>query len=92
MTTTKQSAKTFRAIVTDIREHSRTAGKSRWQIALDHTEFKPGDTGILRATARSGAVLEVAVLSVEQDGRELWHATEKPLLAETEIEGEVRAS
>lgn len=85
-------AKIFRATVTDIREHSRNAGKSRWQIALDHTDFKPGDTGILRATARSGAVLEVAVLSVEQDGQELWHATEKPLLAETEIEGEVLAS
>lgn len=83
---------TFQAVVTDIREHSRTAGKSRWQIALDHTKFCVGDTGVLRARARSGAVLEVAVLAVEEDGGELWHATEKPLLAETEVEGEVGIS
>lgn len=79
----------FRAVVTDIREHSRTAGKSRWQIALDRTEFRAGDTGVLRARARSGAVLEVPVLSVEEEDGEWWHATEKPLLAETEVEGEV---
>lgn len=83
------SVKTFTATVTDIREHSRSEGKSRWQIALDHTAFRPGDTGILRATSRSGAVLEVAVLAVEEDGNEVWHATEKPLLAETEVQGEV---
>ena len=77
---------TFRAVVTDIRLHSQQKGQSRWQIALDHTEFRPGDTGLLRATAKSGTVLEVVVLEVEEDSGELWHATEKPLLAETEVE------
>ncbi|MBS1816219.1 MAG: hypothetical protein JSS87_15220 [Acidobacteria bacterium] len=77
---------TFRAVVTDIRLHSQQKERSRWQIALDHTEFCPGDTGLLRATSKSGAVLEVAVLEVEEDAGELWHATEKPLLAETEVE------
>lgn len=82
----------FTAVVTDIREHSRSAGKSRWQIALDRTEFQPGDTGVLRATSRSGAVLEVAVLEVSEEAGELWHATEKPLLADTEIRAEVSSA
>ena len=30
----------FAAVVTDIREESRVAGRQRWQMALDRTEFR----------------------------------------------------
>lgn len=70
----------FETVVTDIREHSRRDGRVVWQIALDRTEFMPGATGTLRATARSGAVIEIAVVAVDTDAGEVWHSTEKPLL------------
>ncbi len=80
----------------DIRELSRTEGQSTWQIALDRTAFyptsggQPFDTGMLRAASRSGAVLEIPVLEVEEDesGR-IWHATQKPIAASTEVEGTI---
>ena len=52
----------FEAVVADIREEQRIAGRVRWQLQLDRTEFVPGDVGELRARARSGAVLVVPVL------------------------------
>jgi alanyl-tRNA synthetase len=86
----------FTAKVTDIRELSRTDGQSTWQIALDRTAFyptsggQPNDLGVLRATSRSGAVLEVPVTGVEEDEHgDVWHQTLKPLLAGTEIRGEI---
>jgi alanyl-tRNA synthetase len=86
----------FAANVTDIREASRTDGVSIWQIALDRTAFyptsggQPHDTGILRATSRNGAVLEVPIESVEEDeSGQLWHFTRKPLQAGTAIDGEI---
>lgn len=86
----------FSARVTDIRELSRTDGQSVWQVALDRTAFypdsggQPHDLGLLRATSRNGAVLEVPVIAVEEDEHgEVWHQTLKPLLAGTEVRGEI---
>jgi alanyl-tRNA synthetase len=88
--------RSFQARVADIRELSRTAGQSIWQIALDRTAFyptsggQPFDTGMLRASSRSGAVLEIPVLEVEEDETGfIWHATPKPITAATEVEGVV---
>jgi hypothetical protein len=80
----------FTAVVTDIREESRIAGRQRWQIALDHTEFSPGTTGELQAVARSGARLVVPVLNTVVDlTGQLWHIVEKPLAAGTTVTGHV---
>jgi alanyl-tRNA synthetase len=86
----------FSSRVTDIRELSRTDGQSVWQVALERTAFyptsggQPHDVGVLTATSRSGAVLEVPVIAVEEDDRgEVWHQTLKPLLAGTEVRGEI---
>jgi hypothetical protein len=80
----------FSGVVTDIREESRMAGKQRWQMALDRTEFAAGDVGELEAVARSGARLAVPVLGVVVDGAgEVWHVVEKPLAAGTAVLGRV---
>jgi alanyl-tRNA synthetase len=86
----------FTGRVTDIRELSRTAGQSLWQIALDRTAFYPSsggqpyDVGTMKATSKSGAVLEIPIESVEEDDHgEVWHYTTKPLLAGTEVRGEL---
>lgn len=78
----------FVAVVVDIREERRIAGRVRWQVQLDRTEFAPGETGVLRAVARSGAMLEVPVLGVSIDGLgEVWHTVEKPLATGTDVTG-----
>jgi hypothetical protein len=46
----------FSGVVTDIREESRVAGRQRWQMALDQTEFAVGDVGMLEAVARRGGL------------------------------------
>jgi len=80
----------FHAVVMDIREERRVGGRTRWQMQLDRTEFRPGDAGSLEAVARSGALLSVAVLSVVVDrAGEIWHVVEKPLAAGTEVTGKV---
>src|SRR3954463_12445465 len=86
----------FHAHVTDVRELSRTAGQSLWQLALDRSAFyptsggQPFDRGTLLAEARSGATLEIPVLDVqEEDSGEIWHFTEKPLAAGTAIEASI---
>jgi alanyl-tRNA synthetase len=80
----------FEAEVTEIHEASREGGVSLWQIGLDHTEFRAGDSGRLVATARSGAELQVPVLSVETDAAgAVWHYVRKPLLAGIRVRGEV---
>ncbi|HEX6495123.1 MAG TPA: DHHA1 domain-containing protein [Acidobacteriaceae bacterium] len=86
----------FTATVTDIRERSRTGGASLWQVALDRSAFyptsggQPFDTGTLVATAASGARLEAPVIDVEEDEQgEVWHLTPKPLLAGTQVEGNI---
>src|SRR5277367_4955667 len=80
----------FAGVVTDIREESRVAGKQRWQMELDRTEFAAGDVGVLEAVARSGVRLEIPVLSVVVDrAGEVWHVVEKPLAAGTAVRGRV---
>ncbi len=88
--------RTFSAQVVDIREASRANGVSLWQIALDRTAFyptsggQPSDTGILTATSRNGAVLEVPIESVEEDDAgQVWHFTRKPLAAGTPVHGAI---
>ena len=88
--------KSFSAQVVDIREASRADGVSIWQIALDRSAFypasggQPHDTGILTATSRNGATLEVPIESVEEDDQgEVWHFTRKPLLAGTAVQGSI---
>jgi len=88
--TKDKDGRTFEAEVTEIHEASRADGVSLWQIGLDRTEFRAGETGRLVATARSGAELEVPVLSVETDETgAVWHFVRKPLLAGTKVRGEV---
>jgi alanyl-tRNA synthetase len=86
----------FAAKVTDIRLESNANGEQVWQIALDRTAFypegggQPSDFGLLIATARSGAVLEVPVERVSEDDHgEVWHTVRKPLPEGTEITGRV---
>jgi len=80
----------FSSVVTDIREESRVAGRQRWQMTLDRTEFAVGDVGMLEAVARSGAKLVVPVLGVVMDAAgEVWHVVEKPLAAGTRVTGRV---
>jgi hypothetical protein len=80
----------FSGVVTDIREESRVAGRQRWQMTLDRTEFVAGDVGVLEAVARSGAKLVVPVLAVVMDAAgEVWHVVEKPLAAGTRVKGRV---
>jgi alanyl-tRNA synthetase len=89
-------ALSFRAVVTDIRLDSTTAGEQLWQIALDRSAFypqgggQPWDTGLLIAAAKSGAVLELPVERVEEDASgAVWHYVRKPLPEATEIVGQV---
>jgi alanyl-tRNA synthetase len=92
MTTTVRVTE-FSGVVTDIREESRMAGRQRWQMALDRTEFVAGDVGILEAVARSGVKLVVPVLGVVMDASgEVWHLVEKPLAAGTAVTGRVGGS
>lgn len=80
----------FRAVVTEIHEQSRVAGRQLWQIALDQTEFGEGDHGTLEAVARSGRRLVVPVVDIEVDATgEVWHLVEKPLTVGTEVTGSV---
>jgi Ser-tRNA(Ala) deacylase AlaX len=79
----------FSGVVTDIREESRIAGRQRWQMALDRTEFVAGDVGVLEAVARSGARLIVPVIGVVVDSGEVWHVVEKPLAAGTTVTGRI---
>jgi len=97
------SALEFRGVVTDVRLDSHAVGESGqkeqvWQVALDRTAFypvgggQPWDTGLLVATAKSGAVLEVPVERVEEDDAgEVWHYVRKPLPEGTEVVGRVDA-
>ena len=82
----------FSAVVTDIREESRIAGRQRWQMALDRTEFGAGDVGTMEAVARSGVRLVVPVLDVVVDAAgDIWHVVEKPLAAGTAVTARVGA-
>jgi alanyl-tRNA synthetase len=99
----ENAALEFAAVVTDIRldSHAVAEGGAKeqiWQVALDRTAFypqgggQPWDTGVLVATAKSGAVLEVQVERVEEDeAGEVWHFVRKPLPEGTEVVGRVDA-
>ena len=82
----------FAAVVTDIRLESRTGLAGVWQMSLDPTQFRPGDSGMLEAETRSGTRLEIPVTAVmaDSDGV-LWHIVEKPLAAGTEVRARVDA-
>lgn len=82
----------FEAVVVDIREESRVAGRQRWQLMLDRTLFGAGDTGELEAVAPSGVKLVIPVLNVvvDADG-EMWHMVEKPLAAGTTVTARLEA-
>ena len=86
----------FEARVSDVREASRSRGKSLWQLALDRTAFyptsggQPYDIGDLAATSPSGVTLHAPVLAVEEDEEgEVWHTTSKPLNTGTAVRGEI---
>ena len=91
----------FTARVTDIRLVEKSAEASAdnahlWQLALDRTAFypegggQPWDTGLLIATAPSGATLEIPVERVlEDESGEVWHFVRKPLAEGTEITGKI---
>ncbi|MGC2619514.1 MAG: DHHA1 domain-containing protein [Acidobacteriaceae bacterium] len=88
--------RSFTATVTDVREVARTEGESVWQIALNRTAFyptsggQPFDSGLLRATSRGGAALEVPVDSTEEDETgEVWHFVRKPLAVGTHVEADI---
>ena len=81
-------AKEFAGVVTDIRLESRVEGVARWQMAVSNSTFRPGDTGVLEAVARSGTRLTVPVLDAVEDAEgEIWLVVEKPLAAGTEVTG-----
>ena len=88
----------FEAEVTEVRELARVEGKPVFQLALQRTAFyptgggQPFDTGVLIATARSGATLDAVVTDVTEDeSGEVWHTTEKPLQPGTVVAGRVDA-
>lgn len=91
----------FTATVTDIHLVAKDAAAAAdsaqlWKVALDRTAFypegggQPWDTGVLIATAPSGATLEIPVERVEADeAGEVWHFVRKPLTEGTEVAGKV---
>ena len=81
---------TFQSRVADIRLECRVGLTGTWQMSLDASEFLPGDTGSLEAMTRSGTRLEIPVSAVVRDAEGvLWHTTEKPLAAGTDVTGHV---
>ena len=82
----------FSAVVVDILEERRVAGRQLWQVLLDRTEFRTGDTGTIEAVARSGARLTIPVLGVVVNDGEIWHQVEKPMAAGTPVTGYVITS
>ena len=79
----------FNTVVTDIRLESRESGHARWQMTLDRTEFRAGDTGVLEAVSRTGTKIEVPVIAVVEEAGDVWHVVEKPLAAGTDVVGRV---
>jgi hypothetical protein len=80
----------FDSVVTDIRLESQVGTAAVWQMSLDRTEFRAGDTGVLAAVTRSGTRLEIPVTAVVEDSDGVvWHVVEKPLAAGTDVRGTV---
>ena len=83
----------FKTTVTDIRLESQSGTAGIWQMSLDRTEFRAGDSGILEAVTRSGTRLAIPVTAVvADDDGVLWHIVEKPLAAGTDVTGRVHSS
>ena len=84
-----RSSGRFEAVVTDIRLESRTAGTSKWQMALDRTLFSAAaPAGLLVAIAPSGRRLQVPVLGIVEEDGVVWHVVDKPLAEGTPVSGE----
>src|SRR5579863_6411293 len=88
--------KSFRGTVTNVRELAGRHGESVWQLSLNRSAFyptsggQPFDTGVMRATSREGAVLEIPVEQVEEDEEgAVWHFTREPLDVGTQVEGQI---
>jgi Ser-tRNA(Ala) deacylase AlaX len=80
----------FSATITDIQLESREGAEVRWRMTLSHTQFQPGDTGVLEAVSRSGTRIEIPVLRViSDDSGDIWHTVEKPLAAGTDVVGRI---
>ena len=78
----------FNAVVADITLESRTGLSARWLMALDPAGFAVGETGSLQAVTRTGTRLDIPVLSVIRDERDVvWCVVEKPLAAGTDVIG-----
>ena len=78
----------FQAVVVDIRLQSRDGLAAVWEMALDRTEFAPGQQGRLEAVSRAGTRLSIPVRDVFSDeAGVLWHLVEKPLAAGTDVQG-----
>ena len=90
------AARSFSAVVTEVRELSRSNGKPLFQLALSRSEFPVGEgdpLGTLTATSRSGAVLVVPITAVQVDSLgEQWHTTVKPLQPGTVVSANFLAS
>lgn len=86
--------KSFKAVVSDVREVASGGGGSIWKMSLDRTAFyptsggQPFDTGVLRASASGGGRQEATVEQVEEDeDGTVWHFSRKAIQAGTEVEG-----
>ena len=82
----------FETTVTDIHLERQAGLRAVWRMALDRTEFQPGDSGVLEAVTRTGTRLEIPVSEVVADAAGvIWHVVEKPLAAGTDVRGRVAA-
>jgi hypothetical protein len=75
----------FAATVTEIQERERTSEGQVWQMTIAPSDFQDGDRGLLRATSRSGAVLEIPVTAQQNADGSTWLLAAKPLLAGTAV-------
>ena len=88
--------KSFRGTVTNVRELAGRQGEFVWKLSLNRSAFyptsggQPFDTGVLSASSRDGAVLEISVEQVEEDEEgAVWHFTREPLAVGTHVEGQI---
>jgi alanyl-tRNA synthetase len=88
--------KSFTGVVTNVRELAGSHDESIWQLSLNRTAFyptsggQPFDTGVLSASSRNDAVLEIPVEQVEEDEQGVvWHFVREPLAVGTNIGGQI---
>ena len=74
----------YDATIVDVREESRSATVTRWQLLLDRLLHVAGEPLRLQASSRNGTLLLVNVLEVKpNDAGEVWLVVDKPLSAGT---------